>query len=169
MRYQVRFLAAGLTGALILFGSLSTARRAVADAVKSVLVSDLDQPARQPVQGLAEVIIPTGKSASSPLTYMVPAGKRLVIEWASVDVGGVAAGTNAMAVLGTIAGGTGASHHLSTSQFAALGTTFPDQVFAGPLRIYADPLTEVSLYTVVSTASGAVTHMSFSGYLVDLP
>ena len=116
------------------------------------------------------MIIPSGKFASSVLAYTVPAGKRLVIEWASVDVAGVTAGSSATVVLGTIAGGAGASHHLSSSQFNAQGGVVPDHiVMAGPLRIYADPLTDVDLFTIVSTATGAVTHMSFSGYLVDLP
>jgi hypothetical protein len=76
------WVAAGL-GALLVAGALTTGP-ALAQAVRAALVRDVDNPAVDPVRTALLVSLETSDNARSVDGLIVPAGKRLVIENASI-------------------------------------------------------------------------------------
>ena len=131
-------------------------------------VRDVDNPARQPVQARANCSV-TIETGCLPTIYTVPAGKRLVIEYASMDAN-VPAGELAQLAIATRTGGETVEH--------AFPLTPPSVAFSAgraanvgqQVRLYADPGTSV---VVTGSRSGFGSPASFiftiSGHLVDVP
>lgn len=138
----------------------SSARNALAEVHRIILVHDVDNPALQPftAAGLNTAIIGVG---SGTITT-VPQGKRLVIEYVSAQLN-VAPGDRAVLSIIT-----------TESQYIPLTRqgTFNGQDFlvAGQTtRIYADPGTNVDFTAVVNSNSSAQATVIISGYYVNLP
>jgi hypothetical protein len=101
----------------------------------------------------------------SSSSFLVPAGKRLVIEDVSVR-GRELPGARAYFTLTTTAAGTTAPHYIPTVVVSIPG--LDDNIGHELVRFYADPGTLVSL-EVVSSVAGGNEQMDLSGYLVNLP
>lgn len=130
---------------------------------------------RMPFQREFSIQVPTGSMSASE-TFMVPAGKRLVLEF-------VAGNTRlsdwefVRLILRTIASGESAGHELAPTTYrrgfeGSNPPLHPDLNigFSQLVRIYADPGSSVSLTflrTEIREAGTAVLATSVSGYLVD--
>jgi hypothetical protein len=145
----------------------------VGDPVRVRNVND----AIQPVQASSSCL--TTALGCLPTIYTVPAGKRLVIEYASMDLC-VLPGQSATLSIATTVGGQAAFHYLNgTPPAAAPGTisigcnspTPSSEVATGQqVKIYADAGTGVVVTgSRNSTVGSASFHFSISGYLVDVP
>jgi hypothetical protein len=145
----------------------------VGDPVRVRNVND----ANQPVQAQASCL--TTALGCLPTIYTVPAGKRLVIEYASMRVC-ILPGQSATLEIATTVGGQSASHYLNGTPPAAgpgtvaigcnSGTPSSEVATGQQVRIYADAGTGV---VVTGSRNGNVGtasfHFSISGYLVDVP
>ncbi len=153
-------------------GITNTPTVQVSNAFNSPLpVRDVDNPARQPFQRELDPLIPAGSfTASDSLT--VPAGKRLVIEFASATIN-TTSGTKMWVRIQTTTSGSTNAHTLVPElqgPFSADNSDF--FVAAQPMKVFADPATQVIVITsvlggVANSNSGAAVVMS--GYLVDVP
>jgi hypothetical protein len=155
----------------------------------SVEVSNtVDNPVRvrnvndalQPVQFSASCVSSAGTIGCGPgIGYSVPSGKRLVIEYASLNVCALP-GQTAVLKIFTSAAGTFVVHSLSSTPV----TTSPGANTIGcnggvassiasrgeQVRIYADPGTSVGFEADRDNNNGALdATMTISGYLVDVP
>lgn len=134
-------------------------------------VRDVDNPARQPFQGELDPLVTVGSFTASD-SLSVPAGKRLVIEFASATIN-TTSGTKMWVRIQTTTNNSTNAHTLVPElqgAFAAGGSDF--FVAAQPLKIYADPGTQVTFIVnvlggVANTNSGAAVVMS--GYFVNVP
>jgi hypothetical protein len=133
-----------------------------------LLVHEVTNPAMQAFQAYVNFSIDSGSTSSSPIHLaVVPPGKRLVIEYATML--GESGSGKMGAWISTTAAGTFAQHYLVlTEQGPLFGV--PAFTASQPLRVYADTGTEVTGFVIrsetVGTADG---YMSISGYLVDVP
>lgn len=121
-------------------------------------VDDVSRPAATPVQ---HNFVP----GYDP--YVVPAGKRLVIEFVSASCTTEGLGRIVAAYLTTSVG----THRMPHSFYPMLTGSTSDgvniQVFSHSTRLYADPATEV-VATVPSVGGlGSCTSLVFSGYLTN--
>ena len=130
-------------------------------------IRDLDNPARQPFQ--ARVSCSTTIDGCSEFIPSPPAGKRLVIEYVSMQ-GEIPAGQVATFQIDATAGGQFAVHDLGLSQPAVAFGFVGRVVVAQQVRLYADPGLPIHA-SAARNGSGNLIHFSFSvsGYLVDLP
>ncbi len=143
----------------------------------SVPTRDVDNPARQPVQ--VEVAQGIGRFTGQLLIYTVPAGKRLVVEHFSSELG-IATGTAVDRYLLAITdnppqiGGASFTHTIPPAYHApcalcASGTEL--WVASQPVRMYVDAGKGLFATVTFSSAAGpnAFVFFSVSGYLVDVP
>jgi hypothetical protein len=130
-------------------------------------VRDADNPTRQPVQASA-ICEANNVIGCLPLIYTVPAGKRLVIEFASMDAS-LPVGQAAQLAIQTTVGGETVTHHLPLTPPAV---SFQGQGAAASgqqVRLYADAGTGVTVDGTRNIATGtAFFNFSISGYLVDV-
>lgn len=145
----------------------------VGDPVRVRNVNDAIQPAQASTSCLATTI------GCLPTIYTVPAGKRLVIEYASMRVC-ILPGQSATLGITTTTGGQRVTHYLNGTPPAAGPGTFAigcnggspsSEVATGhQVKLYADAGTSVFLEADRSnTVGNAAFSMSISGYLVDVP
>jgi hypothetical protein len=141
--------------------------RVLNNQARPVPVQDVDQPARSPFQKKVRIDLPAGQCCENGFVD-VPAGKRLVIEYASA-LGLGSPGEAFNFEVGTILNGHLAfdeNHLLPVAQQQEDGTSVAGQV----VRIYADPgPSRVMLRASRSGAGAAVAFMTVSGHLVSLP
>jgi hypothetical protein len=126
-----------------------------------LLVSDINNIARQPFQRI--IFLP------GPSTFIVPAGKRMVIEFASMNTS-VDTGCRVIAlVIQTTVGGTIAGFALPPTHAIVPGRNF--DTIGQPVLIYADPGTQVtfSTFTQAVGSCNLIGSIVVSGYLVDVP
>jgi hypothetical protein len=126
-----------------------------------LMVRDLDNPARQPVQASAICNADVGIiTACAGDIYIVPDGKRLVIEFISMDA---PASLGVQVILSIV----------TTVNFQSVPYRFTNKItdiVAQSLRIYADPATAVRFNIIRSEPnSNATFRISISGYLVNIP
>lgn len=166
-------VAFGLFFALFLCASMTShaqSKKATADDVNVVntpSVRDTDNPARQPVQAQAACQA-NNVIGCLPIIYTVPAGKRLVIEFASMNAN-LPAGQTAQLAIQTSAGGETVNHHFPLTPpavpFQGQGAAAAGQ----QVRLYADAGTVVTVQGTRNIATGtAFFNFSISGYLVDV-
>jgi hypothetical protein len=131
-----------------------------------IFVRDLDNPARQPVQVTA-ICEPFGASCAKTL-FTVPAGKRLVVEYASANAI-VSAGQVIVAEIGSGFGLDEFRHALPISQPATEIAGETTTIVSQQLRLYVDAGTDLKMSCTRSLAGPAgFVRMNFSGYLVDV-
>ena len=134
----------------------------------------------QPVQASKPLTIDDTSLGIQSVLYKVPSGKRLVIEYGSLDVGCALPGQTFTLSLATNLGGTLVGHSLGatlptappgTSNIACNGVLASSTTAMGQKsRLYADPGTEVSLTVNRSNRTGvAAIEVAIAGYLVDVP
>lgn len=138
--------------------------------VRAALVKDVDNPSRQPFAADSNVTnFGTGAIDVSDPLLTVPAGKRAVIEHLSC-INFLEAGNNFVRMeLRYRLGGI-----LQTHQFVhtRVGVSFIGTVdiwsFSQPIRAYADPSTEISIYALrrLTSGSGGI-ECQISGHYVD--
>jgi hypothetical protein len=127
-----------------------------------LLVSDVNNIAREPFQRI--LFLPAG-----PTSFVVPAGKSMVIEFASMNTA-VDTGCRVVAlVIQTTLAGTTAGFSLPPTHAILPGRNF--DTVGQQVRIYADPGTQVSFspFTQTSGSCNLIGSISISGYLVDVP
>ena len=141
-----------------------------------VLVRDLDNPARQPVQARASCTINPGSSTPAGNTcestiFDVPSGKRLVIEYASMQLEFITIGKLMSLDITTTLGGNPVSHSFPLSSPAVGAAGGGGLARLGQqVRIYADPGTAVMVTGVRTELTGtSFCRFTISGYLVDVP
>ena len=130
---------------------------------------------RMPFQREFFIEVPTG-SITASATFMVPVGKRLVLEFVAGNTR-LSDWEYVRLTLRTIAGGEGAGHELTPTTyrrgFEGSNPPFdPDLIigFSQLVRIYADPGSSVSLVflrTENREARPGALAASLSGYLID--
>ena len=137
-----------------------------------LMVRDLDNPARQPLQfetGCTSITT-AGCNLDLPAS-LIPAGKRLVIEYVSMLAGTDDVGQVVFLEVSTSAGGSRVFHNFPPSpptvghySFAVNGalTSIGQQV-----RLYADSGSVVNLNALASVPVQVL--FTVSGYLVDIP
>lgn len=136
-----------------------------------VLVRDVDNPARQPFQRELDPLVAVGQFTASDL-FTVPAGKRLVIEFATASIT-TAPGTKMWVRIQTRVNGSTNEHSLLPElqgPFAASGSDF--LLAAQSMKIYADPNTQVvAVVNVLGGTANANTGAAvvMSGHLIDVP
>jgi hypothetical protein len=165
--------------AVALFGATSFAAQSVVISNTPLPVSEVAKPASQPFQISGFATIGSSDTSSTIELFTVPAGKRLVIEYATVYAG-AGEGNKMVAFISTKLITT---PNPDDSPFVAHALVMTEQgtindpvTFAAsqPMRVYADPGTKV-LGIVARTADAAdgTTTLSatitISGYFVDLP
>ena len=126
------------------------------ESPEPLIVSTADSPAHTPVHG--------SFSLSTTNAYLVPADKRLVIEYASgecVVTSGVA--TVSDGYIQTAVGGSGWNFAFPTVR--AISPTHIS--FAGAIHIYADPGTRVRANYLYSGTGSVDCFGSFAGYLTN--
>ncbi len=135
---------------------------ALAQAVKAALVRDVDNPALGAVQ-LPLTLLPNNQFHDHyDATYVVPAGKRFVVQ--RVDVDDFAAS----ATPGFFQVNTTFSSTSSSFSTAMQGAAIQIGVFQGP--IYADPSSTVTVsYYPGQTSNAASKSSNLTGYLVSYP
>jgi hypothetical protein len=128
-----------------------------------------DDPARQAVQRTGLVIISAGDQIEEQTLYTVPAGKRLVIEEASVRAQLFAGVSQAMVFLRTHGGRLGA-HYVPLKSIGVLNGFGTVLVGTELLRGYADPGTAVDVNITINTVGGdgGRFEVTFTGHLVEL-
>ena len=139
-----------------------------------VLVRDVDVPLRTPVQIKVNTFISFGEQNGAEDVYIVPAGKRLVIEHVALESENLILASNAVAGrLLTSFGGKVFSHPFDIrSQAPVDGVLF---VVNHPMLAFADPDTTVSVLATVDEpqgiGSGGYSALSgtLSGYLENVP
>jgi hypothetical protein len=126
---------------------------------------DVDQPARNPFQAKVRIDLPPGQCCENGFVD-VPAGKRLVIEYASAL--GLAGDETFNFEVGTLLNG-----HLSFDQQHYLPVLQQQQgssTAGQAVRIYADAGPGRVMLRASRSGSGlAVAFMTVSGHLVDVP
>jgi hypothetical protein len=122
-----------------------------------------------PFQFTAEIKIPNGTGGQNG-GFQVPAGKRLVIEYASGEAFAPTGQKCLFSVLTSLAGQpVSTRHYLESTPLGKFGAQ--DYFRAGQVvRLYADPGTVVTLRIDRDLATGdALARMSISGELVAVP
>jgi hypothetical protein len=136
-------------------------------ATSPVLVRDVDNPARQPVQAEGSCNGTLGGCLKT--IYTVPAGKRLVIEYASMRAN-IPVGEVAELLIDTVVGDKVVRNGLPPTAPSVAFLGFSAANMGQQVRLYADPGTIVNVEAFRS-ASGNEASFDFtiSGHLVDVP
>lgn len=128
---------------------------------------DTDNPARQAVQ----VMVHGHQNADYNVdidAYTVPAGKRLVIEHVSGEVGMYTA-TSAVVQLITYLNSIYGLHELRVAPAESWGVGGVLRPFSESLRLYADGGTHVHVNVARPTIGEIDTNVTISGYLIETP
>ena len=177
MRLRSYFTAAAGIGVIVLSLTVTPARIAVAQMktltteivntlVNPVIVKDVDH-AQQPWHQSATVFL-QGASGNVQTVFVVPAGKRLVIESVSARV--AVAPTDSVSVLNFITSvqGFGAFQEIQVSRQGSDLNGNPIYVGTHAVRAYADPNTDVQVQfgrsNITNSASAVITLV---GHLVN--
>lgn len=135
-------------------------------------IRDVDSPGNQPAMG-GDQCIASGSRCNFDSLYTVPAGKRLVVEYASAS-GLLPAGQHFTCFFfphqGTNFGQIALSLPSSPASTSS-GTVVAEAVTAQSMRFYADPSTtlDAGCSRDSDAGGGAVFDLHFSGYLVNVP
>ena len=136
-------------------------------------VRDANNPVRQPVEAQTNCTVTNLLGTCSATIYTVPEGKRLVIEFVTMDARLPTSGEVAQLIIRTTGIGPDGVYHLPLTAPAV--DFFGEQVISAPLaqqvRIYADAGTSVVMkgrHNLTAPAQSGSFTFSLSGYLVDV-
>lgn len=161
MKWKQRIFALSAMGAVLIVGSMSTTRRLIADNIKSVLVQDVDQPARAPFQ----VRVQLNGIADQAIT--IPAGMRLVVDYVTVNASATTSSTDGgiqpvVVLTSTVAGNPSTSFYIMPTQSSSVPAQFHN---SGPATIYADTLNVGTGFSGFGPPNMA-TGVAISGHLI---
>ena len=141
----------------------------VSDLPEVLIVRDADHPARQPF-GFHDILVLENDDLVDQATFIVPEGKRLVIETITGSLNVPFAQLPSVS-LHTRLNGVQVDYRLPLTFFARYPLPVVDVYqFLHNLRIYADPGSEVRLSASRNGAGSQMSGLvSFSGHYVDLP
>lgn len=126
--------------------------------------------AKDAIQVNLGVSLIEGQAFGSTNTFMVPTGKRLVIEYVSGFARMLELQQPAEVSFSTTLNGTLGFYYFLLSQQSSGGQTFHTFVGNQKVQVYADPETSVQFQFLRSSSSGGAFFLAtFSGYLVDFP
>ena len=132
------------------------------------LVRDVDRPAAQPYQDTVDILMPFGEIGGTAALDPVPAGKRLVVEYATAQAN---LPSGEMARVSLIVGMI--RYELPVIPQGTFGAPPAVRTYlAGsePVRLYVDAGETVGVATERNDANGAgVVTVSISGHLVNVP
>jgi hypothetical protein len=132
--------------------------------VRAALVQDVDQPARAPFQ----VTVPVNWNNFTTTAVPIPSGKRLVIDYVSVDGAAGTTGSYVQPILilnSSVAGGPASAYYIAPQQ----STVAPGQYYKSEqATIYADTLSVSPAYAGFTPAF-LVFNVVISGHLVTVP
>jgi len=155
MKYRISHAASMLLMSVAACGVSSGTAYAQA---KPALVRNVDEAALQPIQ--FNLLPHSSSSNQNAVSFQVPAGKRLVIEYYSAQAQDLSGGAAAM-TLSTVSNGNFTSYivYVNKNDTNAVNQT---------TKIYADPGSSVQAFAFNSgtTCGGSI---SVSGYLVNFP
>lgn len=153
---------AGVVGAVALFTPAPSHAQCPAPPIA---VRQGDHLAQQPFQ--ANWGVPFNSPGDGEIP--VPAGKRLVLEYASLDVTVASDCRAGFLSVRTTAGGTSAGHFVPITGHFTFGTRNVE-VTGQPIKVYADPATTASVsYGIAGTNCDPIGVITVSGYFVDAP
>jgi len=133
-----------------------------------VLVRDVENPARQPFQ--QSVSLNLGNDEPFAIGFIfVPAGKRLVIEYASADAQMASDQRVKISIRTTL--NIFPKIHFLVMHYQGTFSGFDTLVAGQEVRLYADPGTSVAVQVVrlATSGSGLTATVAISGYFVDVP
>ena len=122
-------------------------------------VSDVNRPAMTPVQ---YNFVPAGFDP-----YVVPADKRLVIEYVSGSCTVEGSGRISAAYLTTSVATQKTPHSFYPVLTASTADNSNILVLSHPTRLYADPATEVFATVSIIGGAGSCSSLAFTGYLTN--
>ena len=130
----------------------------------------VNEPARQPVQRTELLIFAAGDTIKDQTLYTVPAGKRLVIEEASVRAQLFDGVSQAMVFIRSFADGNIGGHYVPLQPVGPVDGMGTVLVGTELLGAYADAGTTVdaSITLNTGTGDGGRFEVTISGHLVDL-
>ena len=135
-------------------------------SLAGIITKNLDEPARQPVQQSLTCSTVAAGVNTCTATYMVPAGKRLVIEYLqliSIDLSGSA---TSLYQITTTVQGMNVTYYYPPGPAPAGNNHISEHL----VRIYADPGSTVQLQGTETSNTGTVTFLlQLSGYFIQLP
>jgi hypothetical protein len=141
------------------------------------MVRSADNPALQPVNfGAGLGRSPAAAAGTFKLdgpSYTVPAGKRLVVEFVSIEFGtDSAALVSSYATVRSTPGGSVALGGSTDAITCTEAGSFSCITISKPVKLYADPGAQVSVHGVITVRSATIAPLfmnhGFNGYLVDL-
>jgi hypothetical protein len=170
-----RLAAIAVISAASAFAQYSSPVKIVNTPAQSVPVRDQDHGARQPVYLYAVFNFVAGSQfavGNGVSVYTVPIGKRLVLEFYSIELL-VPIGQKARVTLqmGSSGGQVGADLTLPISSYDGGSPTVESAIGAGLMKAYVDPGSKVSFSVRKTETSGtaALGNVALTGYLVDIP
>jgi len=131
-------------------------------------------PTIEPVQFSDYLFVGEGTLANGKtFSYLVPDGKRLVIEYISVEVRDLAAGDSVAVSIFTTVNETAIEHYLGVAEPMVRPIIDPssqsDPNISKQVKLYADGGTNISLFASrLTRINSAIVDYSFSGYLVSV-
>jgi hypothetical protein len=136
------------------------------DAATPVMVRDVDNPAIEPFQGFASIVLPFGQTQGSRQITTVPAGKVLVIEDVSAD-GRLSAGDK---LIGLAIYGGGPLYYLVPNDVGTDEIGRRMYIASQHVRFYFTEGTQVGCFAQRDTANGQPdVNFSVFGYFIDKP
>lgn len=131
------------------------------------LVRDVDRAAAQPYQDSVSVEIPNGEGFESGALSIVPAGKRLVVEYVTAEAN---MDGNQMVKVSLVVGNVRYNLLMIPQGTFGIGVHRSFLVASEPVRIYVDGGTSVGVAAERNAfIGGALVTFSISGHLVNAP
>lgn len=129
-------------------------------------VQDVDSPGRQPVTAEGSC----SGSGCTATVYTVPAGKRLIVEYASLTANIPLGKVARWRLITNNAGQQGAELNFPLTQPPVIFGIIPQSTAGQQVRLYAEAGSEVEMNgTTSDNATPSNYIFSISGYLVDVP
>jgi hypothetical protein len=127
------------------------------------------QPSKEPVAFFSVLTFETGAVAVSDIgIFTVPEGRRLVLEYVSVDSSPTACTFDMFTGLSLTTGGLSLGHDLPVAPSYPSNNGFRRSRMATPVKLYGDPGSSVNvLLNRSDTTCSSVMTLNFSGYLED--
>lgn len=133
---------------------------------RPIPVYDVDKPAIQPFQEELNFNFDPAHTGGGS-SFVVPAGKRLVIEFVSGNIHLEQGKATTFSISANV-NGTTAPHRLLLNELWPWGIYSISYNVSQNMKIYADPLAEVLVYVNNTEGGNGSVFVSVSGYLVDL-